>query len=68
MKEQDYIDVHDLSNLRSSYNLLSSICISNQSIVNKKDYATACKIIYKWITALESKIGDLEIDEKDIIK
>lgn len=56
MKEQDYINVTELMNVRVANNCLRDICVANSKAIDKDEYVEVVKTITKWQTQLFSLI------------
>lgn len=56
MKERDYINVRELSDVMAARTLIRGICQENSEVMTKEDFVTVNRILDKWQDELFAKI------------
>lgn len=56
MKERDYINVRELSNVLAMTNLLRDITQANSEVITQEQYKTVGEILYQWQEKLFAKV------------
>jgi len=55
MKERDYINVRELSNVLAMANLLRDIVQKNSEVITEEEFKTVGEILYQWQDKLFKK-------------